>query len=171
MSKLGQWLQIGANVGILAGLVLVALQINQASNLLRLQLLYEDDGREIENESTLLGEDPARVIQKAFDEPRALTFAEMRVMESYLYRPLAQLERRFKARELLGDDWKNDIEDTVWNLGTPFGRAWWDSVRDSTHPEIRDAIDTALAKQHPSFQQDHFERVKKNLDKYSEHPK
>ena len=38
MGKLGKWLQVGANVGILAGLILVALQIQQNSELGRLYL-------------------------------------------------------------------------------------------------------------------------------------
>ena len=168
MNKLGQWLQIAANLGILAGLILVAVQIDQASNLLQLQLLYEDEGREIENESTLLGDDPARVIQKSIDEPYGLTFGEMRVMESYLYRPISQIERRYKARALLGDSWKEDIEDTIWNLGTPFGRAWWDAVRSTTNPEVREVIDEALRSRDPNAQQQHFDSVRQNIAKYLE---
>ena len=38
MGRLGQWLQVGANIGILVGLVLVSLQIQQSSHLTRAAL-------------------------------------------------------------------------------------------------------------------------------------
>ncbi len=44
-SKFGYWLQIGANVGILAGLILVGLQINQNTELTRMSIFSaEQDG-------------------------------------------------------------------------------------------------------------------------------
>ena len=165
-SKVGYWLQVGANIGILIGLVLVGLQINQAADLLKLQLVYEDEGLVIENESALLGDDPTKVIQKAMDSPHELTFGEMRLLEAYHFRPYAQLERRYNARDLLGDDWKDDVYGVAWSYGTPIGRAWWDVIRDIAPPEIRRLLDDALADQTSNLQRDQFDRIKANLAKY-----
>ena len=166
-SKVGYWLQVGANIGILAGLILVGVQMNQTADLLRLQLLYEDDGVEIENEAAILGENPSDVIQKAIDDPLNLSFGEMRVLEAYHWRPVAQLQRRFEARSLLGGDWKNTVGDVAWTLGTPIARAWWDEVRDdAVAPEVRDAIDAELENRSVTAQAEQFDAVKKRLQKY-----
>ena len=41
-SKLGYWLQVGANIGLLAGLILVGFQIQQNSQILRTQVITEE---------------------------------------------------------------------------------------------------------------------------------
>ena len=165
-SKLANWLQIGANIGILVGLVLVGLQINQTAELLKLQFLYEDSARAIENESALLGDDPTRVIQKMIDSPGELTFGEMRLLEAYHFRPIAQLVRRFEARELLGDTWKSAVFDVAWTYRTPFGRAWWETVRTGFDPEITRLVDEELATGQMQTQQSQFDAIKAKLPKY-----
>ena len=42
MGKLGNWLQVGANVGILVGLAMVWLQMKQNSELMEYQLLSDE---------------------------------------------------------------------------------------------------------------------------------
>ena len=165
-SKMANWLQIGANVGILVGLVLVGLQINQTSELLKLQLLYEDAARSSDNETAILGDDPTRVIQKTIDSPHELSFGEMRLLEAYHWRPLSQLIRRFHARELLGDSWKSDVQNVAWTYRTPFGRAWWVTVKSGLDPEIVRALDDALDVQMPSSQRAQFDAVKAKIPKH-----
>ena len=41
-NKMVSWLQVGANLGIILGLVLVGLQLKQNSDLLKIQLLYQE---------------------------------------------------------------------------------------------------------------------------------
>jgi hypothetical protein len=41
-SKLGYWLQVSANIGILAGLILVGLQMTQSNSLAATQLLSDN---------------------------------------------------------------------------------------------------------------------------------
>ena len=82
MNQIGLWLQIGANLGILFGLILVGVQISQTAELMRLQLLYQESGRAIENETSIMGETSADVIEKAALDPENLTYAEMRIMEA-----------------------------------------------------------------------------------------
>ena len=165
-SKVGYWLQVGANIGILAGLVLVGFQINQTTGLIRLQILYEEAGRAIENESTLLGENPSAVIEKSVSDPTNLSYEEMRILEAYHWRPIAQLERRYELRELLGEEWKSSVPGTTWTLGTPFGRAWWDNVRDSVAPGVREVVDADLMERPVTSQIDYFNGVKANLARY-----
>ena len=61
MNDLGKWVQIGANLGMVAGLILVGLQLQQNSDLLRTQLLYEESNRQSQFELAMLGGDPTAV--------------------------------------------------------------------------------------------------------------
>ena len=54
-SKLSDWLQIAANTGIIAGLLLVGLQLKQNSDLLKTQLLYEESSRLVDLETQVVG--------------------------------------------------------------------------------------------------------------------
>ncbi len=56
MGKLGQWLQVGANVGILASLILVALQMQQSIDLARIQLENQMAEADTATEMTIAGE-------------------------------------------------------------------------------------------------------------------
>ncbi len=75
-NKLANWLQVVASIGLLGGLVLVGLQINQNSKLLLVQFTYEESRRYSEIEAAMLGEDPAAVWEKSLIEPAKLTLRE-----------------------------------------------------------------------------------------------
>ena len=64
-----------ANIGILAGLVMVILQMNQASEFLAHQLLRAEADSFIAAEHAYVGEDFALVWQKHLEEPENLTLA------------------------------------------------------------------------------------------------
>lgn len=129
-NKVGYWLQIAANIGILGGLVLVGLQMRQNSELLELQLLREEADSFIAAQQAYVGENFAEVWQKHIQEPENLTLAEMRIMESNLWGQTVyrwwknyQLYERGLIRE---HDWKTSIQtDASYVLGTEYGRAWW----------------------------------------------
>ena len=152
-SKFGYWLQIGANLGILAGLILVGLQMNQNSELLQLQLLRQDADSLIAAEQAYVGENFAEVWQKHIEEPENLTLAEMKIMESYLY---SQSVYRWWTTYQLYDrglvsetDWKTQIDENAnYVLKHEYGLAWWAEVRrpGTTLPdEFLDYIDQKLA--------------------------
>ncbi|MBT4522626.1 MAG: hypothetical protein HOC23_21725 [Halieaceae bacterium] len=69
-------LQIVANLGIVVGLLLVGIQLTQNSDLLKIQLLYEESDRAIQLESLLVGEEAASVWAKSIEAPEHLTLAE-----------------------------------------------------------------------------------------------
>ena len=130
-NKLGHWLQVGANVGILAGLVLVGIQISQNSDLLRYQLLFEERNSAIQAERALLGENPAAVIEKSVLDPLNLSYADLRIMEAINWSFFEGVRRKYDLRELLGDEWKHAVKSASYLYGTPFGRAWWSEIRGS----------------------------------------
>ena len=55
-SKLSNWLQVGANFGILVGLVMVAFQMQQATQMLELQLRKQEVDSFIASSLSTIGE-------------------------------------------------------------------------------------------------------------------
>ncbi|MDX1404551.1 MAG: hypothetical protein R3192_08435, partial [Woeseiaceae bacterium] len=133
--KVGGWLQVGANLGIILGLVLVGLQLKQNSDLLRIQLLYAESQSFINHERAMIGENGADAWARSLEAPRELTLSETRIMEAHLYALAEQWRASHLLHELgvLGEEWQNRIiEESVYYLGNPYGRAWWNVYSGTT---------------------------------------
>lgn len=127
--RLSRWLTVGANVGILAGLILVAVQIDQNSELVRMQLV--NDGNLASNElwGSIAGEEPLEAIAKSIENPEELTFAEYLVVDSFLFSNMNLLYRNYElAREGIfeEDEWQASVETLApYFIANKFGRIWW----------------------------------------------
>ncbi len=71
-TKTSNWLQVTANLGFVAGLILVGVQLQHNSDLLKTQLLDEESRRIVEQEAQYVGEHAAKVWAKSLTEPRNL---------------------------------------------------------------------------------------------------
>ena len=151
-SKLSDWLQIAANTGIIAGLLLVGLQLKQNSNLLKTQLLYEESSRLVDLETQVVGETGAEVWAKSISDPENLNLAEQRIMEALLWSYVEQL----RSTRLLGElglledaEWKARVRsDTGFYLGNKYGRAWWANFKEGNTvlpPDLEMEIDFRLS--------------------------
>ena len=96
LEKTAHWLTIIGNLGLLIGVVLVVVQINQNTELMRLQLSMERWGDDMDLQLVLMGENPAEAIAKAIEEPTQLSIEDAQVLEAYqLYWSLGILRRQF----------------------------------------------------------------------------
>lgn len=127
--RLNDWLQVAANVGIVAGLVLVGVQLKQNSDLLKTQMMYEESNRAIDIETKVVGENGAEIWAKSITDPENLSVAEQRVIEALLWSYTEQLRatRMLAQLGLLNDeDWRQRVEaDSAFYLANNYGRAWW----------------------------------------------
>ena len=83
--KLAMWLQVLANIGIIGGLVLVGFQLNQNTELMRIQELRASHQTKINNELVYVGEKAAEVWAKMIAAPDALNLEEQRIIEALLW--------------------------------------------------------------------------------------
>ena len=86
------WLQIGSNVAIVIGLLVVIYELNQNHQHVRAQLLLEDYGNGLAHAGHLLGENPAAAIAVARTDPEKLTEEQKIVVDAhltYVYRRLS----------------------------------------------------------------------------------
>lgn len=166
-NKMANWLQIGGNLGIILGLVLVGLQLKQNSDLLRVQLLYEESQSFIAHERVMIGEYGSAVWAKSMEAPKDLTLTESRIIEAYLYAMAEQWRASHLLHELglLGEEWKDRLVDEVpYYLGNPYGRAWWKVYREDTSlpPDIVTLVEQSLI-ENPNFTLQYHDRLKKEL--------
>ncbi len=148
-NRTNSWLSLVSGLAILVGLVLVAIELNQNTEHLRLQLLDQITARANENNRALLGENPTAAIEKAVREPEKLTYAELLIVDAYLINVLSAWEDRFFLHEaglVEASDWERKIEGEVnWFFGNRFAKTWWrESAREFVEPEVARYIDEAL---------------------------
>ena len=174
VGKLGQWLQVGANVGIIAGLILVALQMQQSIKLTRVHLEKQEAEAYIATEMDIAGENFAQVWQKSIEHPEDLTLAEMRVMEAGLWgHGMIRWVNSYRLYELgLLDDeeWRIDVgADVPFALGNSYGRAWWEDLKNKPHiaafigQELIDHINSVIENSSPDYVKENYRRIQQNL--------
>ena len=151
--KMTDWLQISANIGIVVGLVLVGVQLQQNSDLLKTQLMYEESYRATELETQVVGENAAAVWSKSITDAKSMSLTEQRIIEAMLWSFVEQLRgtRMLAELGLLEDaDWRARVDsDAAFYLANEYGMAWWTnfSADDSTTlpDDLRAAINARLA--------------------------
>ena len=73
LGKAASWLQIGANLGILIGLVLVGVQISQSNAIAGAQIFHANIESTINREIALFGESPNESMHRVLFKPESAT--------------------------------------------------------------------------------------------------
>ncbi|NJM35884.1 MAG: hypothetical protein HC850_15665 [Rhodomicrobium sp.] len=146
--RLFQWLGLLANVGVLLGLVLVIVQINQSTQLAR--AAYRNEGNVAWNQMwASMMDGRLDAVSKSVECPNEMTHDDFLALDAYLFSALNMLYRDYQlAQEGLytEDDWKRAVELYAhWYLANPMGRAWWDELARSFFPqEFSEHVDETL---------------------------
>jgi len=123
-------LTLGANIGVLAGIVFLALEIRQNSDLARLQ--FADDRRTTwqQGELAVFGESVAYVWEKSVLNPASLSLAETRILDAYLAFQLTHSTRVFELERAglleVGATKQYMQESLPFFFDTEFAKTWWE---------------------------------------------
>jgi hypothetical protein len=173
--KLTDWLQISANIGIVVGLVLVGVQLQQNSDLLKTQLMYEESYRATELETQVIGENAAVVWAKSITDAKSMSLAEQRIMEAILWSFVEQLRgtRMLAELGLLEDaDWRARVNsDAAFYLDNEYGMAWWANFSNentSLPDDLIAAINARLAASYGEYTLDYTKSIMELLTKQDE---
>jgi len=154
MQKLNDWLQLGAAIGVIAGLLLVAFEIRQNEATTRVELnsitvtSAEEIVRSVQQESL------ARALARSYESWNELSVYERIVLHGYYEEAYLQLFREWLmvVRGVYSD---GELEGYATRfisrvLSTEYGRAWWDEYKNDMHGglTVRDLVDK-LARQSP----------------------
>lgn len=146
-SELNSWFALLANLGVIAGLILVAVQIRQNTEITRAQVANDWFMADMQLELTMMGENPATAWTKAVFSPDDLNRDDAAVLDRYFNFGLVQVQRLERMHELgLADEqWTERIGYLRWHLGNEVGRRWWTHFRKGFSAEFATMVDGILA--------------------------
>lgn len=146
LSAVTSWLGLIANLGVIAGLILVALQIRQNTEIAKAQVANDWFMADMQLEIAMMGENPGRTWAKAVCTPDELDHGEAAVLDRYFNYGVVQVQRLQKMHELgLADrEWAERAKYLQWHLGNETGRRWWAHFRSGFPAELAQTIDRLL---------------------------
>jgi hypothetical protein len=148
--KLAAWLQVIGNFGLILGLMLVAIQIRQSSDLARVQMGHDAWLLEYQLQWALMGENSQAVLARIRLDSESLTDEELVAADSY-FQGLAFSAKRVKYVNDAGLNLYSQetlAQSLARLLSNRVGLAWWALNRDAVAadaPRFRDRIDELLA--------------------------
>jgi len=137
--RINRWLALIANIGIIIGLFLVVFEIQQNSELIRLQFINDDLLATADSEIPMLGDNPADVMTISIYNPADMTYTDYRIVDAYLTQKMEFLVRRYRLGQegILDEDaWKTVGFAYGWYFGHEFGRLWWENEGRSAYSHI-----------------------------------
>lgn len=123
--KVNSWLSLGANIGVVFGLMLVAYQINQDAELTKAELFSESTDSRREWNQAMMGSAPMEVVAKSIERPQELTLDELLMMDLYFVAAINEL-RRLEVLKKTGLEVDAHVEGLeVFYFGSNFAKAWY----------------------------------------------
>ena len=144
--QIGRWLTLAANLGVIAGLILVAVQINQNTAITKAQIANDYYIADMTLELAMMGENPADSFNKALYAPDEITTADAVVLDRYFNYGMVQIQRLQKMDELgmAYEGWRERVNYLKWHFGNEVGQRWWNEVKDGYPDEFREYVDSIL---------------------------
>jgi len=146
--KLNRWFTMLVNLSVLAGIVLVAIQIQQNTDITKAQMANEYYLLDAQLELTMMGESPALSLEKAIYFPDELNQEDAVILDRYFNFGILQLQRIQKMIELgVADEelYQERAGYLIWHLGNEAGRRWWNQYALGEPNELSRDIETVLA--------------------------
>jgi hypothetical protein len=159
--RVTRWLTLGANIGVVLGLLLVALQIRQESELTKMQLFSDHTDARREWAQAMMGDSPMDVVAKSIERPEDLSLEELLIMDHYFISALNEL-RRLELLKRAGLDTGVYIEGFhSFYFGSNFAQAWYQAYGGEKELE---AVDAKVSGVDEKWIVDFFNRVLSNVD-------
>ena len=142
--KISSWLSLGANIGVVVGLMLVAYQINQDVELTKVQLFSDVTTSMNEFNQALMGDKPLEIVAKSIETPHELTLAELQIMDAYLISAINEI-RRLELLRRSGLNVEGSMEGIhAYYFGNNYARAWFQEYgADANLPDMTKRISEA----------------------------
>ncbi|WP_439620054.1 hypothetical protein [Hyphomonas sp.] len=127
--RLSQWLALGANIGVLLGLIILIVEVRQNAALSRAAMEQQKNDFLAEIELYIAKPEISDVWIKSIRHPEDLTEPEMRTMDGILVALMLQWDHRFQM-EVAGLASREEARQHVLNtapyyFGSRFAKNWW----------------------------------------------
>ena len=145
--KLNEWLGVATNVGVIVGLVFLAIEINQNSEMLRMTSARESMSALQNLTIQQMDPDVAEVIGKAYDNQQ-LSLSEMIILEGFLMSYLFVLQEDFidyKAGLFPEEKWKSHVPLVRFMFLPEAARLWWRTFQEMYVEDFREFVADEIA--------------------------
>ena len=152
LDRVNQWLTLVSNLAVLAGFILVALQLNLNTEAIRLQTTMAVSQQLSDGELQYMGESTHVAHTKALLQPSTLTDAEVSQVWAYLNVVVnATLShwRAYKAGLTTAEDWKQSLRMFNAYISFRFGLMYWEMMKANLPASFVKDVEAEMATMDP----------------------
>jgi hypothetical protein len=129
LDRLNRWLTLGANIGVLLGLIMLIVEVRQNAALSRATMEQQKNDVLADIEFYIAKPEISEIWIKSIRHPEDLTEPELRTMDGILVALMLQWDHRFQM-EAAGLASRADARQHVLNaapyyFGSRFAKHWW----------------------------------------------
>ena len=169
--KLSQLLQIGANLAVLVGILLLVYELQQTRTLASTEFMASNTAGFQEIERAMMDPEIAAIWVKAATDAASMTPTEIRVMDAWMINAYNYMRNTWRYEQLglaeAGSTARELSTDAPFFLGNEFGVVWWDELkRLHTSPsaiEFDEMVDQALLGANSSSNIEYIHRLQSEL--------
>jgi len=167
--SINKWLTLGANLGVLMGITLVAYEINQATVTTRAEMISSYQDRWVTIDLSWQSEDLASAWAKAIESPEDLTLTEMIQLNGFMWSYIDHVSTNRLLWDLgVFEEPQGTIEDIYLTnaalfFGNKFTQSWLAENRVELNPRTTAAIDRALETVATGQNLDFYKRIKTRI--------
>ena len=151
-----KWITILANIGVFAGLILVAVEIRQNTEITKAQILNDYHLADMQLELKMMGDTPHLSWTRAVYSPDELLKEDLAALDRYFNYGLIQISR-LKDMQIYGlvdEETLNKMTQYLdWHLGNQVGRRWWAHLREEEDKSFVEIVDKILERSDPGRNQ------------------
>jgi hypothetical protein len=129
LDRLNRWLTLGANIAVLAGLIMLIVEVHQNAALTRTAMEQQKNDLLAQIEFSIAKREMADVWVKSIRTPEALTDTEARMVESHLVALMLQWDQMLQMEEaglVSRDHARQHIQNSAaYYFGSRFAKHWW----------------------------------------------
>jgi len=165
LKKMAEILKPIGNLAVVAGIVLVVLELNQNSKLVEAQLESDEFASWLAVDASKQSETFGEVLAKSIERPEELTLGEMVELDGYLYTYLDLLWRRETLHTLgIGSDLEVQARTSMtYYFGNRFAQAWWAESKFRFEDEFVTTIDRLMPEVSADQDIEFFGRIRTRL--------
>jgi hypothetical protein len=166
LDRFGGWLALAANLGVVAGLIMLAIELRQNTQVIQAQAVANLMTGLASAETAFMGEDTAAAYVKVFNSPKKATGEEIAKVWAYLNVTIMTVQQTHSMYTLgiaSEEAWGTALGWAIGAINFPFGRTWWNEANSIYPRDMVEEIDAALAKADPHLLQGMVERMRKSL--------
>jgi len=168
---LGQTIGILANFGVLAGIILLVLELNQATLISQAEMISSHNDRWVTIDLSWQDRDFAAAWAKAIEAPDELTVTEMIQLNGFMWSYFDHIDTTEELSELgiFNDSFAFDTVEQIINsnayifFGNKFSQAWLAENRQNLNPRMIELVDQASTRISADENLDSYRRIKTKI--------